>query len=421
MNPRIYLLIARESVSFAIQNLKANLLRTLLSLSGITIGVFCIISILSLVDSLEINVKQSVSKFGSDVVFIQKWPWEFGSEYPWWKYINRPEVSYRDMQQLKKRYQGAEAVTFNVWVRDKKICYNKTTMEDVTIRGVGEGYSQVIAVDILAGRFITDAELYSGSNVIALGNDLAASLFNSPDQAIGKTVTVFDRKLVVCGVLTKQGNGVGMNADQDKQGIVPYTFLRGVGDFDGIQNRPTIMVKAPEKLSVDKLGDELHGMMRSIRRLPPKAEENFAINKITMVTTFLAGIFDKISLYGWIIAGFSILVGGFGIANIMFVSVKERTHLIGIQKSIGARKVFIMIQFLGESILLCIIGGLIGILLIFLLSTILNFVLPFKIYLTLQNIFIGLGLSSIIGVLSGYFPARAAANLDPIEAIRSHG
>lgn len=418
MKLRVFIAILNESLRFAYQNIRANLLRTLLSLLGVTIGVFCIISILTLVDSIEHNFKKSVSKFGSDVIYMQKWPLIFEAEYPWWKYINRPEVTYNEMQLLQKKFKQAEAICFTVWMRGKKLTFEDNSTEGISIRGVTHDYIRTINMTFAEGRYFSESESQRGENVAIIGINLAEQLFGSAEKAIGQRVSALQGKLRIIGVLQREGNSFNMGGSADNQCFVPYTYLRGFGDFEDGNYNPTILIKAPEHLTVDELEDELRGAMRATRRLSPRQDDNFALNKITVFLSVISSVFDKINLFGWVIAGFSILVGGFGIANIMFVSVKERTAIIGIQKALGARRVFILAQFLGEAVLLCLLGGTIGLLLIAGLSGLLNLVLPFQIILTVENMLIGLGISSLIGVLSGYVPSLQAARMDPIEAIR---
>lgn len=418
MNIRAILASIQESLRFSVQSIRSNLLRTLLSLSGITIGVFCIISILTLVDSIEINIQGSISKLGDRVIFVQKWPWIFSSDYPWWKYVNRPSMKYREMELLEKKLPEADAVACNLWIFGKKISIENNTAEDVTLRVVSQEYDKTIELTFEEGRYFSEAESQRGEKVVILGNELAKNLFKNPKNAIGKKINLFNRKLRVIGILEKEGQGLGMDGGQDLQAMLPFNFVRNFGNFEEMQNNTTILVKASKSISLDAMEDEIRGSMRAIRKLHPRQEDNFSLNRITMLSNFLTGIFGKINIYGWVIAGFSILVGGFGIANIMFVSVKERTHIIGIQKALGAKDYFIMIQFLGEAVMLCVLGGVIGLTLIFLISLLLNLVLPFQIVLTFKNVMVGIGLSSLIGVISGYIPSRQAAKLDPIEAIR---
>jgi putative ABC transport system permease protein len=413
------LAILGESLRFAFQNIRANLMRTLLSLFGVTIGVFCIISIFTLVDSLEISIRDSISRFGDNVIFVHKWPWGFASDYPWWKYVNRPEIKYQDMLLLQKRFKGAEAICFSTRSAGEKLTIGNNSAEGVIVLGVTNDYSRIVALNYLNGRYFTDDESQRGDKVIILGYEVAKSLFTNPENALDQKIQVMNRKLRVIGVLNKEGKALGIGSDQDQQVVVPLSFVRSLSDVNGENFGPTIMVKGLKDESLDKLEDELRGAMRGVRKLGPWDDDNFALNRITIFTNFITQMFGKINFFGWIIAGFSILVGGFGIANIMFVSVKERTPIIGIQKSLGAKSYFILAQFLAESIFLCVLGGAIGLMLIFILSQLLNLVLPLHLVLTFKNIMIGIGISSVIGVLSGFIPSLQAANMDPIEAIRS--
>lgn len=421
MKLHVFFAILKESLRFALQNIRANIVRTLLSLLGVTIGVFCIIAILTLVDSMEYTIRSSFNRFGTNVLFIQKWPIIFESEYPWWEYVNRREVQYQEMVQLQKRLPEAVAVAYMVQIGGNKVKAGKVTAENVLFQGVSFEYDRAMEITTVAGRYFTEDEAQRGDNVVILGFELANALFGNAQKAMGQTIVAFNRTLRVIAVKEKEGNGLGMGGNLDQSAIVPVNFIRKLTSTDASQFRPTILVKGKENIDQDEFEDEVRGVMRSVRKLHPRDDDDFAINKISMLLTFLNKVFSKISLYGWIIAGFSILVGGFGIANIMFVSVKERTPIIGIQKALGAKNYFILVQFLSESIILCILGGAIGLLLVLGISSLLNLVLPLKLFLSLKNALLGIGISSVIGILSGFLPSRQAARMDPIEAIRSNG
>ncbi len=423
MSLRTTLVSTSESLGFAYASIRANLLRTLLSLLGIMIGVFCIIAILTFVDSIRLNVSSSIDKLGDKTIFIQKWPWLFDSDYPWWKYINRPEMKFHEMESLKKKMPEAEAIAYSVNVSDKKVTAdNNNVAEGITVEAFTEGYDQIRNFDFPAGRYFVETEIYRGLPVCFIGSTLAQNLFKSEKEAVDKHIKVFGRNVRIVGVLAKEGEGIGINRGQDMKIFVPMNFVRNFGTFEEMQYEPTIYVKTTStQISGAAFEDDLRGTMRSVRKLSPREEDDFSLNKITMITNVMDNLFSQISLLGWIIAGFSILVGGFGIANIMFVSVKERTHIIGIQKALGASSYAIMTQFLGEAIMLCLIGGGVGLGLVWLLATVMSLFFPFQLILTPQNIMIGVGLSSLIGILSGYIPSRQAAHLDPIEAIRSNG
>jgi putative ABC transport system permease protein len=325
------------------------------------------------------------------------------------------------MKQLQNRLKHASAVSFSIWIPNEKVKSAKQTVTGAIIRAASYQYADIVDMNYAAGRYFTEEEAESGKPLIILGYDLATTLFGNPLKAEGQTLQLMGRKLRVVGVLNKEGNSMGINSNIDNSCLIPVNFVRSMGNFESPEYNSTILVTAAPNTNLDDLENEVEGTFRQIRHLGPRDEDNFAVNKMSVLSNILTNIFGKISLYGWIIAAFSILVGGFGIANIMFVSVKERTPIIGIQKSLGAKGFFIMIQFLFEAVLLCVFGGLIGIAIVFFLSLILNFILPFQLILSLKNILIGVGISSIIGILSGIIPSWQAAKMDPIEAIRYNG
>ena len=229
---------------------------------------------------------------------------------------------------------------------------------------------------------------------------------------------VAGQKFVVIGVIEKQGENLFGMPNMDQMGMIPYSTFSKMYDVGPDGMGSTIALKGrDEDPGLLELEYETRGLMRTIRGLRPRDEDNFAMNRPEMATEAIGGFFDVVGLAGWVIGGFAILVGGFGIANIMFVSVKERTNIIGIQKSLGAKNYFILFQFLFEAVFLSLLGGGIGILLVFLLTLIPQDLM--KISLSVGNIILGLGVSAVIGMLSGIIPAVLASNLDPVIAIRS--
>jgi len=404
-----------ESFLFAINALVVNKVRTMLSLLGITIGIFSIISVFTVFDSLENAIKSEINSLGSNVLFIQKWPWAMGGDYPWWKYYNRPEPKVSEMEELQKRSNTVEASAFMLGV-SRNLYYKNNEMQGVSVISISQDYNKIMPFDLEAGRYFTAIESHRGNNVAIIGTDIADQLFQGLDP-IGKKIKVFGRKLDVIGVTKREGESV-FGDSKDGNVFIPINYGRSVLDVRKIGS--TILVMGKEDIPNNQMKDELIGIMRSIRKLPPRADDSFAINETDIISKGFDSLFAVIALVGWIIGGFSLLVGGFGIANIMFVSVKERTNQIGIQKSLGAKNYFILWQFLFEAIFLSLMGGIIGLLIVYILTLFSESMLNFELSLTLENILLGVIVSAIIGLVSGFIPSYTASRLDPVEAMRSN-
>lgn len=414
----VFFSLIKESVFFALHSLNANKLRTFLSLLGITIGIFAIIIVFTIVDSLENNVRNSIQSLGENVVFVQKWPWSFGPDYPWWKYINRPVPQYDELFDIQRKSKTAEAVAYRIGAR-RTVKFKSNIVENAVITGCSYDYYKIKSFEIPTGRYFTENEVNAGYNVAIIGSTIAEGLFPNNPMPVGQEIKIAGRKAYVIGVFKKEGESMLGNS-MDNQVVIPFHFAKLMMDVRSENSDPYIAVKARPGVTNAQMIDELTGIMRGVRRLKPLADDDFALNETNLLSQGFNVLFDIISLAGWIIGGFSILVGGFGIANIMFVSVKERTSLIGIQKSLGAKNYFILMQFLSESIFLSLLGGIIGLTLTWFLTKVGQGAIDMDIQLSQTNIILGLTISVLIGVVSGFVPAYSASQLDPVEAIRAN-
>ncbi|MFV8358391.1 ABC transporter permease, partial [Flavobacterium sp. XS1P32] len=406
----VYFRLLKESLGFAMNALRNNKLRTLLSLLGVTIGIFSIIAVLAAVDSLDRKITKDLSSLDKNTIYLIKF--SFGpSEIPQWKREQFPNIKYDEYTYLKGAMTNTDEMAFQIFTRRESIKFDSKTVSDINIVPSSHEFIDIQGLEFETGRFYNESEANSGSSVIVLGNEIAKSLFEGAEP-IGKNVRLYGKRFTVIGVLKKEGAGL-FGDSNDTTAYIPVNFVRQLyGDNnDSLTN--AIIIKPEKGVDMDAFKSELSQKLRGYRGLKAGEIDNFFINVFSGFTDLIDGILGQMNVVGWIISGFSLLVGGFGIANIMFVSVKERTNLIGIQKSLGAKNRFILFQFLFEAIILSVIGGIIGLLLVWIISLILTNALDFEFVLSAGNIILGTGLAAIIGLISGILPAISASKLDP--------
>ena len=411
----LYLRLLKESFAFAMNALRNNKLRTILSVLGVTIGIFSIIAVLAAVDSLDRKIKNDLSSLDKNTIYLFKGT--FGpSDVPRWKRDQFPDVTYTEYEYLKSALPDAQEFCFQIFLNSETVKYEDKTVSNVNVVPVSYEFIDIQGLEFSEGRFYNESESNSGAAVAVIGSDLAQNLFGDFDP-IGKQMRLYGQRFTVIGVLKKQGNG--MFGNDDSSAFIPVNFIRKkFGDNNDFMT-PVIVIKPKKGIDMEAFKADLSQKLRAFRGVKTGEIDNFFINVFSGFTEMLDGIISSMNVGGWIIAGFSLLVGGFGVANIMFVSVKERTNLIGIQKSLGAKNRFILFQFLFEAVILCLIGGIIGIILVWLIAMGLTKLLDFEFVLSFSNIMLGSGLAIIIGLIAGILPAISASKLDPIEAIRS--
>jgi putative ABC transport system permease protein len=412
----VYLRLLKESFGFAMNALRSNKLRTLLSLLGVTIGIFSIIAVLAAVDSLDRKISKDLSSLDKNTIYLLKF--SFGpSDIPQWKREQFPNVKYTEYVYLKNVMTRTDQLGYQIFTKRESIKYESNTVSDVNIVPVSHEFIDIQGLEFEEGRFYNESEANSGSSVIVLGKEIAKSLFED-SEPIGKNVRLYGQRFTVIGILKKQGSSMFGDSD-DSSAFIPVNFVRRLYG-DNNPNLTNVIIFKPEKgVDIEEYKSEISQKLRNFRGLKAGEIDNFFINVFAGFLDLIDGIIGKMNVVGWIISGFSLLVGGFGIANIMFVSVKERTNLIGIQKSLGAKNRFILFQFLFEAIILSVLGGIIGLFMVWVIALILTKALDFEFVLGIGNILLGTGLAAVIGLISGILPAITASKLDPVEAIRT--
>ncbi len=411
----IFLRLIKEGFLFAINSIIVNKLRTFLSLFGITIGIFSIISVFTVLDWMEKAIKDSIASLGDDVVYVQKLPWSFDPDIQWWDMIQWPAVNLDDYEAVLRNSTKSEAASFSVNF-SRNLKYRDKAISDAMIWGITEGFEGIRSFEISNGRYFSPYELSGGSRVAVIGSVTAETIFGNTDP-VGKNLIISGNKTRVIGVFKKEGQGGISDNGMDEMTVIPVNYAKKIVNLRNRFINSSIMMKAHKEVAVQELTDEATMILRAARRLAPDEINNFSVNRASLLTQGFESAFASINVGGWIIGGFAILVGGFGIANIMFVSVKERTSIIGIQMALGAKRAFILWQFLYESMMLSVLGGIVGLVFISIGTGVVNYLWELNMHLTTGNILLGIIISGAIGVLAGYAPAYSASKMNPVEAI----
>jgi putative ABC transport system permease protein len=400
----------------AVQELKNNKLRSALSLLGISFGIFCIISILATVNSLEGKIHADLQSFGSNTIYLDKWQYGGGPDYPWWKYIKRPEPKYEEMVSIKQKSSLAKNVCLFAQ-NSSNASYGDNLLSNATMYCTTEDFNKIQDIQVDNGRYFSEMDFERGTAVAVIGYEYATMLLGNAEKAVGKTIHASGKALYIIGVIKKQGKSILDGFDYDKCILLPYRFFASTYNIKYCN--PVIMVQGRDNISSVALADDLKGVMRQLHKLGPKVADDFAVNDINQLGEEISKVFGSVNLAGWFIAGLSLLVGGFGVANIMFVTVRERTSQIGLKKAIGAKKSTILTEFLLESAFLCIIGGALGLFFVWLITILISSSMPFPVFIAPSILILAVSICVIIGLLAGIIPASIAAKMDPVVAIRS--
>ena len=407
--------IIQNSLKLTLQELKVNKLRTALSLTGVAFGIFCIISVLATVNSMERNIQNEVKSLGSNTIYIDKWDYSGGPDQPFWKFKARPIPKYEEAAMVRERAVLLENITY-LMQTGGSISHKDDVLQGVGIYGINEEQMSIQPLSFDQGRFFSAREFEAGSNICLIGFTNAENLFGNTERAIGKQIDVKGKKVTIIGVIKKEGKNL-IGWDYDNCIMIPNKFCKQL--FEEEFANPILIAKGKEGVTTAALMDELKGIMRQIRRLSPTQEDNFSLNSVEAFSKAITGFFSSVNIGGAIIGGISLIVGLFGIANIMFVTVKERTSVIGLKKAIGAKKSSILFEFLMEATILCIIGGAFGLFFVYILTLILSKGFNFPVYISLSMLITTIIICLSVGILAGIIPASQAAKMDPVKAIRS--
>lgn len=407
---RRFFISLSEGFRIAMSAIWLNKVRAILTTTCIVIGIVSVTTMKTVTDGIDQAFEESMSMIGTNVIYIEKWPWGFGGEYRWWEYRNRREIQLAYLEPLQRLSPSTSNVAATAF-RTAPARYGERAVENPLIIGATAGYFQTTNADLADGRVFTEAEVQASAPVAVMGATVYQALFQDEDP-VGKMVRVGGQRFTVIGIIEEQGSFLGME-DMDNVIIIPISSF---GNMFSLRFGVRLLAQFPDAVTAIDGEYEVIGAMRQIRGLDPMEANDFAINKASLFEEQLGGV--KMAIYGIgiFLTGLALLVGGIGVMNIMFVSVRERTREIGIRKAVGAKSWEILLQFLTEAVIICMLGGIIGVLLSMGITQLINqFFVAYMDWTTvMQAIFI----CTFIGLLFGYLPSSRAAKANPIESLR---
>jgi len=399
-----------EGFKISLGALGINKTRSILTTLCIIIGIVMVTLMNAISNGMDAEFDKSMAMIGQNIIYVQKQPWNRGPNYKWWKYRSRRDMKLRYVDEIREYSRLASAVSAEA-ARGTSMRHKDLSVDGVYMAGVTNRYFDTAGLNIARGRAFTSEEIRRGAKVVVIGATIAEKLFVNED-ALGKQIRIQGQKFRVIGILEKQGKFLGLR-DMDQRAIAP---ISAYGQIFGLRSGIQIAVKFPSEEIMKKGQYEIEGIMRRIRQLDAKQEDDFEINKPEAFKAQLESFKSGLYLVGGALTALSLIIGGIGVMNIMFVSVRERTKEIGIRKAVGAKAWEIMYQFLIEAIAMCLMGGIVGLAVAYPLSLLINQI--FVASIDLSVVVAAFVLCSLVGIIFGIIPAYKAAKSDPIESLR---
>jgi putative ABC transport system permease protein len=405
-----------ESFRIAFAQIRANKLRSALTALGVIIGIVAVTLMGTAIRGIDTGFQNSLNMLGDDILYVQKWPWHNVED--WWNYVGRPPITPELADKLNTVIAQTPNSLLDIAVpvagRGATAKFGENKVSNVMAFGTTADYGRILNADFYEGRLFNETEDASGRDLCVLGFDIAEALFPGR-SALGERVQLNGHPYLVIGVLARQGSFLGL-MNFDNQAIVPLESFRK--EF-GTRRGSDLRVRIKDKARLEESKEELIGAMRRVRAQLPGERDNFEVNEQGAIKAQLDPIKQGIAMAGLFITGLSLFVGAIGIMNITFVSVKERTKEIGTRKALGARRRTILLQFLIEAVSICLIGGLVGLSLTYGLVRGVAAAFPaFPVDFSIGLVFVGMAVSILVGVVSGFAPAWGASRLDPVVALR---